>query len=168
MQLACFTEQASGEGKKGLLHFGSHIINMGFEHEEISYKGDVDSGRFDRQDIRSDLDAINMYHRMNKVKKTQIFNEVARYHQGIHKGEINRVDEFYKNNAYIGSNKNDQESGKNAVEIKLEMISLASAYIQGRITLRPSKYLHQVIKFEKRKQRFWKYLEEEREEENNK
>lgn len=66
-------------------------------NEEISFKGDVDSGRYDDSDFNSDLDAINVYQRMKNASIDDIFKVQAQYNDGLRKNTVNRVQEFYQN-----------------------------------------------------------------------
>ena len=89
IQLSTFTEQAWGDrdlstndGRKELLaHVLSTLGNsmtigelpINTERYESSFKGDVDSTRYDDNDFTSDLDAINVYDRISKMVSLTMF-----------------------------------------------------------------------------------------------
>lgn len=158
VQLACFTEQPSKNMKRFVLHRGSHFINQKLEHEEISYKGDIDSGRIDQPDIFSDIDAINMYQRMTKVQSKDIFNTPVKYHQAIQSKKINRVDEFYKNNS-LGTN--FKNIGKLNVKVKINLPTFGSLWIQGKETTDKNGRQLDQQRYDDSVKKFWDTLSEE-------
>lgn len=85
--------------KEKVAHTVSEVGNAGYEHYELSFKGDIDSNRYDYGDFNSDLDAINSYELMNDsdVKTEDIFAVGAQYNQDIQTNKKNRVDELYWN-----------------------------------------------------------------------
>lgn len=102
------------------------IKNWDLENKEVSFKGDIDSGRYDDGDFNSDLDAINTYNRMMKVDKEDIFKVLSQYNFGIKNNTINRVSEFYKIHGY-----GNYDQGKIAVERIVDADTLAKGYISS-------------------------------------
>lgn len=158
VQLACFTEQPSENRWRVFLHRLSHVINRGLEHEEISYKGDIDSGRLDSADIFSDIDAINMYHKMTKTSSQNVFNVSSRYHQDVRSGKINRVDEFYENNSFGTNNKTD---GKRNVEKIIRTSTPGSAWIRGTETTNKEARNKSKQTYDNNTKDFWDILNKE-------
>ena len=115
------------------------------ENKEISYKGDIDSGRYDDGDFNSDLDAINTYNRMMKVNKEDIFKVLSQYNFGIKNNTINRVSEFYKIHGYV-----NYDQGKIAVERIVNTDTIAKRYISSEYTKEQKK---------KHQEDFFDYLE---------
>lgn len=138
VQLAAFTEKSWGlNPKNNGVHTLSHIANGGLEHEEISFKGDVDSGRYSDSDFNSDLDAINYYHRATAegVDRSSIFNISSDYNTGVKSNSINRVKEFYDNYDYPGVVFGiGQKDGEEVVEEILDTETPGSHHISKQYT----------------------------------
>lgn len=161
VQIACFTEQPSKTLQRSVLHKVSHyIINLGQEHAEISYKGDIDSGRLDSADVFSDIDAINMYQRMMKTSSQNVFDVSANYHRDINSGKINRVDEFYKNNS-LGTN--NKTIGKQNVKVKIGACTPGSMWIKGTETPNGKEHIDNQKNHRENVNTFWKIVDEEQE-----
>ena len=90
---------------------GQHLKIKVLENKGGSFKGDIDSGRYDDGDFNSDLDAINTYNRMMNANKNDIFKVLTQYNFGVKHNTINRVSEFYKIHGY-----DNYGQGKIAVE----------------------------------------------------
>ena len=111
IQFAAFTEQSWDLNLYSIAHAISEVGNTArvnisgstaslpypMERYEISFKGDVDSGRYGDTDFNSDLDPINSYELMKNANQKDIFKIQSDYNQGIGSNKINRVEEFYKN-----------------------------------------------------------------------
>lgn len=159
VQIACFTEQPSKTLQRFVLHKVSHyIINLGLEHAEISYKGDIDSGRLDSSDVFSDIDAINMYQRMTKTSSKNVFDVSANYHRDINSGKINRVDEFYKNNS-LGTN--NKTIGKRNVKLKIGASTPGSIWIKGTETPNGKAHIDNQKNHKENINTFWKIVDKE-------
>ena len=77
--------------------FNSKDFQHSYTKYEISFKGDIDSGRYDEADYQSDVDAINIYERIktNENKTvSEIWNE---YYYEIKNGDTNRAKELFEN-----------------------------------------------------------------------
>ena len=55
----------------------------------IGYKGDVYSGSMGVDDIKSDVDAYNLYYRMKGCKDGDIWGTMTEYNIGVGDGSIN-------------------------------------------------------------------------------
>ena len=121
------------------------LKNWSLESKEISYKGDIDSGRYDDGDFNSDLDPINTYNLMIQANKKDIFKVQTQYNFRVKNNTINRVSEFYKVNGY-----GNYEQGKKAVQRIVDADTIAKRYM----TLNYSKEQQ-----EKHKKDFFDYLE---------
>jgi hypothetical protein len=97
-----------------------------YEDEEISFKGDVDSGRYSNTDFNSDLDAINQYSRAQFQDPEDVFKTAAQYNHEVQEKSANRVDEFYKN---YGNG--DSTKGKKEIKRILEIPTPGSDFISG-------------------------------------
>ncbi|AXQ79395.1 hypothetical protein DDV21_010060 [Streptococcus chenjunshii] len=154
VQIAAFTEESwDFISTDNAVHNLSHIVNEGLEHEEISFKGDVDSGRYSDSDFNSDLDAINYYKRAtaDKADRDDIFTIGADYNSGISDNSINRVNEFYDNYDYSGIIFGwGKKSGEDVVEDIIEDETIGSNHIS-------SPYSDD--EKEKHKKDFYDYLE---------
>lgn len=143
VQLAAFTEKSWGlNPKNNGVHTLSHIANDGLEHEEISFKGDVDSGRYSDSDFNSDLDAINYYHRATAegVDRSSVFNISSDYNTGVKSNSINRVKEFYDNYDYPGLVFGiGQKDGEEVVEGILDKETTGSNHISKQYTEQEQK-----------------------------
>lgn len=97
IQLAIF----SNEDNPSLIRDAVDIFCGSFEtgkiytNYEASFKGDIDSTRYDNGDFASDLDAINMYYMMNNSTE-DIYSIFIQYNIDIQSGEKNRAVEFFK------------------------------------------------------------------------
>ncbi|HEL9633507.1 TPA: hypothetical protein U0K44_000314 [Streptococcus suis] len=125
IQLAAFTEQSWGFDIPSAVHLISTMANTGrinigtttasipvpMEQYEISFKGDIDSGKYGDRDFNSDLDPINSYDLMKEADVKDIFTVQADYNKKIDANELNRVQEFY---GVIGDG--DVDKGKRLVE----------------------------------------------------
>ena len=138
VQLAAFTEKSwDFISIDNGIHNASHFANRGLEHEEISFKGDVDSGRYSDSDFNSDLDAINYYRRATAegVDRSSVFNISSDYNTGVKSNSINRVKEFYDNYDYPGVVFGiGQKDGKEVVEEILDTKTLGSRHISKQYT----------------------------------
>ena len=121
------------------------LKNWSLESKEISYKGDIDSGRYDDGDFNSDLDPINTYNLMMKANKKDIFKVQTQYNFRVKNNTINRVSEFYKVHG-----DGNYEQGKIAVQRIVDTDTIATRYIS-------SKYNKE--QQEKHKKDFFDYLE---------
>lgn len=146
VQIAAFTEKSWTRflSISNALHNISHLANEGYEHEEISFKGDVDSGRYDDVDFSSDLDAINTYNKMKEANRDNIFRVQTQYNDAINKNAINRVDEFYKN--YGDGNR---QVGEKVINQIMDADTIGSNHINGGYTEAERK---------KHKEDFYEYL----------
>ena len=143
IQLAAFTEQSWSLNSYSIAHAMSEVGNTArinipgstaslpypMERYEISFKGDVDSGRYGDTDFNSDIDPINSYDLMKNVNQKDIFKSQADYNQKVESNTINRVEEFYKN---LG--KGNTKIGKDIVRyIVTDGNTIGSMYItQGQ------------------------------------
>ncbi|MDR1018825.1 MAG: hypothetical protein LBM02_09010 [Lachnospiraceae bacterium] len=73
-----------------------NAVMFGQIKEFAGYKGDIGSGIFDRDDMLSDTDAMNIYNR-SKKNKNNIVKEFGKYNKEISKGTTNRAKEFLRN-----------------------------------------------------------------------
>ena len=121
------------------------LKNWSLESKEISYKGDIDSGRYDDGDFNSDLDPINTYNLMLKANKKDIFKVQTQYNFRVKNNTINRVSEFYKVQGY-----GDYERGKTAVQRIVDADTIAKRYISSAYNKEQQ---------EKHKKDFFDYLE---------
>lgn len=121
------------------------LKNWSLESKEISYKGDIDSGRYDDGDFNSDLDPINTYNLMLKANKKDIFKVQTQYNFRVKNNTINRVSEFYKVQGY-----GDYERGKTAVQRIVDANTIAKRYISSAYNKEQQ---------EKHKKDFFDYLE---------
>ena len=119
--------------------------NWDLENKEVSFKGDIDSGRYDDGDFNSDLDAINAYNRVMNVNKEDIFKVLTQYNFGVKHNTINRVSEFYKIHGY-----GNYDQGKIAVERIVNADTIAKGYISSEYTKEQKK---------KHQEDFFDYLE---------
>ncbi len=91
---------------------------------EISFKGDIDSGRYSEEDFKSDVDAINIYQRMIKNENIGLGAWVS-YYEDIGKDSKQRAIEFFEN---MGNG--DVEIGIINTREVIEKKTLGSTYIQ--------------------------------------
>ena len=103
------------------------LKNWNFESKEISYKGDIDSGRYDDGDFNSDLDPINTLNPLMKANKQDIFKVQTQYNFRVKNNTINRVSEFYKVHG-----DGDYERGKTAVQRIVNTDTIATRYISSK------------------------------------
>jgi len=143
VQIASFTELSWGDrdlsnldGWKGLsAHILSTIgnsirigdLSVNTEKYESSFKGDIDSGRYDDADFNSDLDAIVSYERMvaKDVETKDVFKVQADYNHSIQTNQINRVEEFY---TVMGNG--DKSNGKFMVKTLIENNTIGGNFIK--------------------------------------
>ena len=143
IQIASFTELSwedrdlsKLDGRKGLIaHIISTIgnstrigdLSVNTEKYESSFKGDIDSGRYDDADFNSDLDAITSYERMisKDVETKDVFKVQADYNHSIQTNRINRVEEFY---TVMGNG--DKANGKLMVETLIENNTIGGNFIK--------------------------------------
>lgn len=71
------------------------LYNFYYTNYEISFKGDIDSTRWDESDFSSDVDAINIYERMKG--NSNIFEIYYNYNLDLNNGNIDRATEFLEN-----------------------------------------------------------------------
>lgn len=121
------------------------LKNWSLESKEISYKGDIDSGRYDDGDFNSDLDPINTLNPMMQANRQDIFKVQTQYNFRVKNNTINRVSEFYK-----AHGDGDYERGKIAVQRIVDTDTIATRFIS-------SKYNKE--QREKHKEDFFNYLE---------
>ena len=121
------------------------LKNWSLENKEISYKGDIDSGRYDDGDFNSDLDPINTLNPMTQANRQDIFKVQTQYNFRVKNNTINRVSEFYK-----AHGDGDYERGKTAVQRIVDTDTIATRFIS-------SKYNKE--QREKHKEDFFNYLE---------
>jgi len=96
------------------------------EKYEISFKGDIDSGRYDDADFNSDLDAINTYQRMCDADNVEdIFKINTKYNSDVITNQVNRVQEFYQN---LG--KGNITAGKEVTKYVVSAETIGSSYIK--------------------------------------
>lgn len=88
-----------------------------------SYKGDVFSGRMEIDDMNSDVDANNVYHRFFSSNK-DFLEIIAEYNDGTSGGKINRINEFLK---LFGDG--DVEKGYEHIENQLRSIDIGAHYL---------------------------------------
>ncbi len=107
--------------------FGTKIpIIVPMEKYEISFKGDIDSGRYDDADFNSDLDAINTYQRMCDADNVEdIFKINTKYNSDVITNQVNRVQEFYQN---LG--KGNITAGKEVTKYVVSAKTIGSNYIK--------------------------------------
>ena len=142
IQLSTFTEQAWGDRdlstKEGMKELLAHVLStlgnsmtigelpINTERYESSFKGDVDSTRYDDNDFTSDLDAINVYDRISKNgQPDNVFKIQANYNNEIAVNETNRVAEFYKT---LGNG--DKENGRNFLNYLIENNTAGGQFIK--------------------------------------
>ncbi|MGQ7462470.1 ATP-binding protein [Streptococcus suis] len=143
IQLSSFTEQSWVDRdlstNEGWIELMSHIlsssgnsmrvgdISISTEKYESSFRGDVNSGRYDDTDFNSDLDAINIYGKVTstKVKHVEIFPTQARYNSDIMANQVNRVEVFYKT---LGQG--NYKKGQAMVDYLLENETIGGNYIK--------------------------------------
>ena len=121
------------------------LKNWSLESKEISYKGDIDSGRYDDGDFNSDLDPINIFNPMMQANKKDIFKVQTQYNFRVKNNTINRVGEFYKVHGY-----GNYEQGKIAVQRIVDTDTIAKRYISSAYNKEQQ---------EKHKKDFFDYLE---------
>lgn len=122
----------------------SNLGNSHFTNEEISWKGDYDSGRFDQTDIRSDMDSMNINNRIHKEKPNNLLSTQTKYFNDITKDKEVRQKEFYGN---YGNG--DIEKGKERVREILHKSTPASIYIGHRTSRESGKNAEED---------FWRYI----------
>ena len=71
--------------------FGSRC----YTNYEASFKGDIDSGRFDNSDFASDIDAIACYYIFLNSSNDNIFDIWIEYNKGVQNGTINMAESFF-------------------------------------------------------------------------
>lgn len=142
VQLSTFTGQAWGDRDlskiRGWLELSAHIIStyinsmrvedvyINTEKYESSFKGDVDSRRYDDTDFNSDLDAMNVYDRIVKNGNVDnVFLIQPEYNRQIFNNEVNRVNEFYKS---LGEG--NRENGEAVLNYLIEHDTLGSKYLK--------------------------------------
>lgn len=71
-------------------------FNSTMTRYEISFKGDIDSGRYSEEDFKSDIDAINIYNRM--IEKSDVGLETWKsYYDDVNNNSKVRANEFFEN-----------------------------------------------------------------------
>lgn len=105
--------------------FNSNDFQHSYTDYEISFKGDVDSGRYDEADFQSDIDAINIYNRMKDNESDSAQAIWSGYYSNIEDGSANRAKEFC---AYFGDGEPD--IGLLMVNDVLNTETFGSLYIQ--------------------------------------
>lgn len=148
VQIAAFTEQSWNDRdlstkqgwKEYVYHFASQWGNqmpagdiiLPTESYEISFKGDIDSKKYDDTDFNSDLDAINVYSRMSddKVKASELFTLQANYNAAINTNRTNRTEEFYR---VMGQG--NVETGKKNIQYIAEQNTIGGNFIKHGFSL---------------------------------
>ena len=104
-------------------------VDINTEKYESSFKGDVDSGRYDDTDFNSDLDAMNVYDRIVKNGNVDnVFLIQPEYNRQIFNNEVNRVNEFYKN---LGEG--NQENGEAVLNYLIEHDTFGGKYLKDEL-----------------------------------
>ncbi len=85
----------NGKLRRSLVDVFNSDLVYSYTNYEASFKGDIDSTRWDMGDFASDVDAINIYSRMQK--SDSIFNAIMNYNSDVMNGDINRAQEFFCN-----------------------------------------------------------------------
>ncbi len=106
--------------------FNSPDLQHSYTKYEISFKGDIDSGRYSEADFQSDVDAINIYNRMRKDTGASLNKIWTEYYGEIESGDTNRAEEFFCN---LGNG----EVGIGIIELDyiLKRETIGSTYIQS-------------------------------------
>ena len=91
---------------------------------EISFKGDIDSGRWSESDFNSDIDAINIYERMINDGDISL-DAWGEYYEDVDSDSKVRASEFFKN---MGDG--DEQIGIINTRDVIEEPSMGSSYIQ--------------------------------------
>ena len=145
VQLSTFTGQTWGDRDlskiSGWLELSAHIIStflnsmrvvdvdINTEKYESSFKGDIDSRRYDDTDFNSDLDAMNVYDRIVKNGNVDnVFLIQPEYNRQIFNNEVNRVNEFYKS---LGEG--NQENGEAVLNYLIEHDTLGGKYLKDEL-----------------------------------
>lgn len=145
VQLSTFTGQTWGNRDlskiSGWLELSAHIIStflnsmrvvdvdINTEKYESSFKGDIDSRRYDDTDFNSDLDAMNVYDRIVKNGNVDnVFLIQPEYNRQIFNNEVNRVNEFYKS---LGEG--NQENGEAVLNYLIEHDTLGGKYLKDEL-----------------------------------
>lgn len=138
-----------------------HII--GDYNNLISYKGDVFSTRMEKDDMNSDLDAINIYNLF--IDSNNSFLDImTKYNNQIINNDINRAEEFLK---YFGNGNVDK--GLEYVEKDLSTFDIGSHYIYCGSSIITDLFSNHFIDEEdvkNKRQEFLEYLRQELEKEN--
>ena len=145
VQLSTFTGQAWSDRDlskiSGWKELFAHIIStflnsmrvvdvdINTEKYESSFKGDVDSRRYDDTDFNSDLDAMNVYDRIVKNGNVDnVFLIQPEYNRQIFNNEVNRVNEFYKS---LGEG--NRENGEAVLNYLIEHDTLGGKYLKDEL-----------------------------------
>lgn len=70
--------------------------NYSYTDYEISFKGDIDSGRYSEADFQSDIDAMNIYNRMIKEQDVGL-QAWSDYYNDVENDKRQRAVEFFEN-----------------------------------------------------------------------
>lgn len=105
--------------------FNSNNFLYSYTDYEISFKGDIDSGRYSEADFQSDVDAVNIYNRMKNNESNSAQTIWSNYYSDVSNGSTNRAKEFC---ASFGDGEPD--IGLIAVNDILNTETFGSAYIQ--------------------------------------
>lgn len=127
------------------------LFNFGLTNYEISFKGDIDSTRVDYSDLASDVDAINIYERLEG--NSNIFEIYYNYNKGLHDGSVNRATEFFEN---LG----DGDVGIGIMELD----RILNEKTPGSEYIKPSNQQDLV---EEKEKEFWQWLLQQYEKEKN-
>lgn len=106
--------------------FNSSDFKHSYAKYEISFKGDIDSGRYSEADFQSDVDAINIYNRMRDDNESSINKIWTEYYQEIELGKANRAAEFFRN---LGGG--EDNTGIVQLDHILKKETFGSVYIQN-------------------------------------
>lgn len=105
--------------------FNSNDFLYSYTDYEISFKGDIDSGRYSESDFQSDVDAVNIYNRMKNNESNSVHTIWSDYYSQVRDGSTNRAKEFC---ASFGDGEPD--IGLIAVNDLLNTQTFGSIYIQ--------------------------------------
>lgn len=111
--------------------WGAFDEALGDANALSGYKGDVFSTRMNIDDMNSDIDAINIYQRMENMEGS-IPGIMVDYDKQVRHGTLNRAEEFLKN---LGDG--DADVGFENLKEELSKVDLASHYIDQGFDMVP-------------------------------
>ena len=106
--------------------FNSSDFQHSYTKYEISFKGDIDSGRYSEADFQSDVDAINIYSRIRNDNESSLNKIWTEYYREIELGNTNRAKEFFRN---LGDG--EEDIGIIELDHILQKETFGSTYIQN-------------------------------------